>query len=186
MVGDPSGFSTLLSRSDILRNVLGLAAAGGSFRGGAAIAQIGYPALPPLTGPYDTIGCRYTRVNGYATQGSNPGLADTRQACHSHVRASPWTARVPRSSTRRAARQARRRPTAPTAARPRTGWRDWWGSAACSKCPRLYTGASFRCCLPDTMPSATAAPCRLPAVPDPNTFGRAGPASSCSPFHSAT
>ena len=78
MGGDPSGLSTLLSRSDILRNVLGLAAAGGSFRGGAAIAQIGYPALPPLTGPYDTIGCRYTRVNGYATQGSNPGLADPR------------------------------------------------------------------------------------------------------------
>ena len=85
MGGDPSGLSTLLSRSDILRNVLGLAAAGGSFRGGAAIAQIGYPALPPLTGPYDTIGCRYTRVNGYATQGSNPGLAYTRQACYSHA-----------------------------------------------------------------------------------------------------
>ena len=85
MVGDPSGFSTLLSRSDILRNVLGLAAAGGSFRGGAAIAQIGYPALPPLSGQYDTIGCRYTRVNGYATQGLSPGLAaDPRQVCYSH------------------------------------------------------------------------------------------------------
>ena len=64
MVGDPVGGLSTLSRSDILRNVLGLAAAAGSFRGGAAVAQIGYPALPPLTGRYDAIGCRYTRVNG--------------------------------------------------------------------------------------------------------------------------
>ena len=27
----------------------------------------------------------------YATQGSNPGLADLRQVCSSHVCASPWT-----------------------------------------------------------------------------------------------
>ena len=27
----------------------------------------------------------------YATQGSNPGLADPRHACYSHVEASPWT-----------------------------------------------------------------------------------------------
>ena len=27
----------------------------------------------------------------YATRGSNSGLADTRQVCYSHVRASPWT-----------------------------------------------------------------------------------------------
>ena len=33
----------------------------------------------------------YERTAGYATQGSNPGLADPRQVCYSHVRASPWT-----------------------------------------------------------------------------------------------
>ena len=39
MVGDPVGGLSTLSRSDILRNVLGLAAAAGSFRGGAAVAH---------------------------------------------------------------------------------------------------------------------------------------------------
>ena len=33
----------------------------------------------------------------YATEGSNPGLADPRQVCSSHVCASPWTGRTPSS-----------------------------------------------------------------------------------------
>ena len=39
-------------------------------------------------------GARALLARTYATQGSNPGLADPRQACHSHVRASPWTGDV--------------------------------------------------------------------------------------------
>ena len=37
-------------------------------------------------------------VDTYATQGSNPGPADLRQACYTHICASPWTGRS-RSTT---------------------------------------------------------------------------------------
>ena len=37
-------------------------------------------------------------ANAYATQGSNPGLADPRQVCYSHVWASPLTGESRRSS----------------------------------------------------------------------------------------
>ena len=37
-------------------------------------------------------------ANAYATQGSNPGLADPRQVCYSHVWASPLTGELRRSS----------------------------------------------------------------------------------------
>lgn len=56
--------TALISRSDLLRNVLALSAAAGSVRTGAAIAQIDQPRMPALTGPYADIGCRYTRVRG--------------------------------------------------------------------------------------------------------------------------
>ena len=56
--------TALISRSDLLRNVLALSAAAASVRTGAAIAQIDQPRMPALTGPYADIGCRYTRVRG--------------------------------------------------------------------------------------------------------------------------
>ena len=176
MVGDPSGFSTLLSRSDILRNVLGLAAAGGSFRGGAAIAQIGYPALPPLTGRYDTIGCRYTRVNGYATQG---------RARTSRLQTGLLLTLLLTFESRLGQRACQdllpgERPLEHGGSllhrRPRHLGRDG-GTGRVPQRARnalAYSGAWTR------------APCRLPDVADPTAFGRAGSASSGSPFCSAT
>ena len=154
MGGDPSGLSTLLSRSDILRNVLGLALAGGSFRGGAAVAQIGYPALPPLTGSFDTIGCRYTRVNGYATQESNPGLADPRQVL--------LLSRLSLASD--SARAKIFYPASSPSSREAPYCTD--GRATSDGMAGLV---GFRSML--EMPSAPAAPCHLPDVADPSAFG---------------
>ena len=56
--------AAILSRSEFLRSVLPLAAFAASFRTGAALAVIGQPRLPPLTGPYKDIGVRYARVGG--------------------------------------------------------------------------------------------------------------------------
>ena len=58
------GVEETVSRSEFLRGVLGIAAAAGSFRAGAAIAVIGQPRPPALTGPYQDIGVKYTRVAG--------------------------------------------------------------------------------------------------------------------------
>ena len=48
-------------------------------------------AEPPVVPPFDP----------YATEGSNPGLADPRQVRYSHVRAVSWTGMRPSSWTRR-------------------------------------------------------------------------------------
>ena len=50
-----------VTRSELLRGVLGVAAAAGSFRAGAAIAVVGQPAMPPLGGRFEHIGVRYVR-----------------------------------------------------------------------------------------------------------------------------
>ena len=56
--------SDALTRSDLLRGVLGVAAAAGSFRAGAAVAVINQPRLPQLYGQYEHIACRYVRAGG--------------------------------------------------------------------------------------------------------------------------
>jgi len=58
------GIADAVTRSDLLRGVLGVAAAAGSFRAGAAIAVIGQPRLPPVSGPFKEIGVKYVRVGG--------------------------------------------------------------------------------------------------------------------------
>ena len=71
-----------MTRSDLLRGVLGVAAAAGSFRAGAAVAIIGQPRLPPLTGPYQSVGCKYIRVGSaraklfYPASGPSAGSRD--------------------------------------------------------------------------------------------------------------
>ena len=59
MVGELSG---ALSRSELLRGALGVAAVAGGFRAGAAVSVIGSPRLPQVTGPYEQIGCRLLRA----------------------------------------------------------------------------------------------------------------------------
>jgi len=59
-----SELSATLSRSDLLRNVLSIAAAAGSFRAGAAFAQINQPRLPPISGAFEHVGVKYTRCAG--------------------------------------------------------------------------------------------------------------------------
>ena len=57
--------SQTLSRSDLLRNVLSVAAAAGAFRGRAAFAQINQPRLPPISAaPFEHVGVKYVRCGG--------------------------------------------------------------------------------------------------------------------------
>ena len=53
-----------LSRSSLLRGVVGVAASASVVRAGAAVSVIGQPRLPRLLGEHALIGCRYARVGG--------------------------------------------------------------------------------------------------------------------------
>ena len=52
------------TRSELLRGVLGIAAAAGTFRAGAAVAVTGQPRLSALNGPHQFVGVKYCRVGG--------------------------------------------------------------------------------------------------------------------------
>ena len=57
--------ASAISRNQLFRGVLGVAAAAGAFRTGAAIAVINQPRLPPLTQPaFEHVGVRFTRCGG--------------------------------------------------------------------------------------------------------------------------
>ena len=64
LVGLPESLSGALSRSELLRSILPLAAAAGSFRLGAAAAVINQPRLPPISGSYEHVGVRIANVGG--------------------------------------------------------------------------------------------------------------------------
>lgn len=53
---------SLFPRADLLRQLALPLAGAAAFRAGAAIAVIGQPRLPPVTGPYGTVGVRVIRV----------------------------------------------------------------------------------------------------------------------------
>jgi predicted dienelactone hydrolase len=53
---------SLFPRADLLRQLAMPLAAAASFRAGAAIAVIGQPRMPPITGPYGTVGVRVIRL----------------------------------------------------------------------------------------------------------------------------
>lgn len=75
MAADP--LSALATRSEFFRSVLGLLAATGTFRAGAAVAVIGQPAMPKLTGTFQEIGVRYTRCGGARVKVFYPAVATT-------------------------------------------------------------------------------------------------------------
>ena len=53
-----------ITRVDLLRNLAVPLAGAAAFRAGAAIAVIGQPRVPPLTGKYDCVGVRVVRIGG--------------------------------------------------------------------------------------------------------------------------
>ena len=83
-MGIPESVGDALSRSELLRSILPLAAAAGSFRLGAAAAVINQPRLPPIfagVGTYEHVGVRYANVGGarvkcfYPAAGPSPVMA---------------------------------------------------------------------------------------------------------------
>ena len=59
---------------------LGLTAAAGSFRAGAAIAQIDQPRIPPLAGEFEQVGVRYVRCGGARVKVFYPASATSAEA----------------------------------------------------------------------------------------------------------
>ena len=58
------GVVELVSRSDLLRGLVSVAAAAGSVRAGAAISVVGQPRVPAITGPHPHVGVKTMRVGG--------------------------------------------------------------------------------------------------------------------------
>ena len=67
--------------ADALRAVLGVAAAAGAFRGGAAFAQRDHPRLPPIAedAAFGHVGVRYTRCGGARVKCFYPAAAPSDQ-----------------------------------------------------------------------------------------------------------
>ena len=55
---------SVFPRADLLRQLAVPLAGAAAFRTGAAIAVIGQPRMPPVTGPFGTVGVRIIRVQG--------------------------------------------------------------------------------------------------------------------------
>ena len=58
-----AGMGEVMTRAEVMKQLAVPLAGFAAFRAGAAIAVVGQPRMPPLTGTYDRVGVRVVRVN---------------------------------------------------------------------------------------------------------------------------
>jgi hypothetical protein len=58
-----AGMGEVMTRTEVVKQLAVPLAGFAAFRAGAAIAVVGQPRMPPLTGTYDRVGVRVVRVN---------------------------------------------------------------------------------------------------------------------------